>query len=269
MTVEPSPSRAVDAPPAAHAGRQGLLTERVYRQLRLDILNGSLRPGQILRQEELARRCRVSRVPLREAMARLTAEGLLVLRPRRGYAVISLDASEIVEVFELRAVTEQHAGYIAARSRRPEDVAEAARLVAAMAALDPANPEEAAEWSRLNYDFHACIIGATRRKRLMQITASLRDAVEPYIRFEMRLTGDAHEAERDHRELLEAFRAGDARGLAELCRLHVERTSERLLHHLRRRDPPGHGREGPAADGGALAEDAASPSWEARKTRYA
>jgi DNA-binding GntR family transcriptional regulator len=216
---------------------QHLLAESAYRQLRVEIVNGALQPGQVLRQEELAKRCNVSRVPLREALARLVGEGLLVLRPRRGYAVVSLEASDIVEVFELRAVTEAHAGSIAARSRRPEDIAEAARLVAAMALLDPSDAEDAAKWSRLNYEFHACIIGATRRKRLIQITTSLRDTVERYIRFEMRLTGDARQAERDHREILEAFRAGDSRGLAELCRLHVENTAERLLRHLRRGDP--------------------------------
>ena len=193
----------------------------------------------MLRQEELAKRCNVSRVPLREALARLAGEGLLILRPQRGYAVVSLEASDIVEVFELRAVTEAHAGSIAARSRRPEDIAEAARLVSAMALLDISDAEDAAKWSRLNYEFHACIISATRRKRLIQITRSLRDTLEPYIRFEMRLTGDARQAERDHREILEAFRAGDSRGLAELCRVHVENTAERMLRHLRRGDPLG------------------------------
>jgi DNA-binding GntR family transcriptional regulator len=259
MTSHPEPS--IDTPPL---DRQGLLAESVYQRLRRDILDGGLQPGQILRQEELARRCNVSRVPLREAMARLTADGLLLLRPRRGYAVISLDASEIVEVFELRAVTEAHAGYIAARSRRPEDVAEAARLVDAMRDLDPGNPDAASQWSRLNYDFHACMIGATRRRRLVQITSALRDAVEPYIRVELRLTGDAEEAERDHRELLAAFRAGDARGLSELCRLHVERTAERLLRQLRHRDLAA-----PDTNPIAMPKKPASLEPELSKRRYA
>src|SRR5262245_11735063 len=83
-----------------------LLPAIIYRHLRHDILNGFFDPGQLLRQKGRARRYKSSRVPLREAMSRLEADGLVVLRPRRGFAVISLDVPEIVEIFELRMAVE-------------------------------------------------------------------------------------------------------------------------------------------------------------------
>ncbi|MET3304462.1 GntR family transcriptional regulator [Bradyrhizobium diazoefficiens] len=98
------------------------LPNLIYERLRIDILEGVLRPGQLLRQEELSKRFDVSRVPLREAMTRLVADGLIVLRPRRGYAVSSLRRSEILEIFELRAVVEEHAGMLAARARTRDDI---------------------------------------------------------------------------------------------------------------------------------------------------
>lgn len=211
------------------------LPEIIYRQLRLDILNGALRPGQLLRQEELARRANVSRVPLREAMTRLESDGLVVLRPRRGYAVTSLEQTEIVEIFELRVVIEEHAGFIAARARTSDDINEVGRLLAAMEQLDPTAPTYMTEWSRLNVLFHTRLIASSRRKRLARIAGTLRDSVEPYIRVEARMTGHVHDAERQHREIFEAFRAGDARGLAELSRAHVESTAKRLLNGLRNR----------------------------------
>src|ERR1700737_928702 len=89
------------------------------------ILSGAFPPGLVLRQEELSRRFGASRVPLREAMPRLEVEGLVVLRPRRGYAVRSLERSEIREIFELRAVVEEHlaggGGVVTENSLSPVD----------------------------------------------------------------------------------------------------------------------------------------------------
>ena len=73
------------------------LPEVVYRQLREAILNGLYRPAQVLRQEELAARLGVSRAPLREALPRLEADGLVVSSPRRGYSVRSLEPEEIAD----------------------------------------------------------------------------------------------------------------------------------------------------------------------------
>jgi DNA-binding GntR family transcriptional regulator len=234
-------TKSMEAMQPEALGDSPLLPELLYGKLRHNILNGSLEPGQLLRQEELARRFNVSRVPLREAMSRLEADGLVVLRPRRGYAVTSLDQSDIVEIFELRAVVEEHAASVAAHARTPHDVVEVSRILDDMEALDPKQPGYLDEWSRWNYSFHARLIGSTRRKRLSRVAGALRDTVEPYIRVEARMTGDVRDAEREHREIFDAFRAGDARGLAELCRAHVENTAKRLLEGVRKSKlPPSH-----------------------------
>src|SRR5690606_16242608 len=78
----------------------------VYKKLRDAILNGIFSPGQMLRQDDVASKLGVSRSPLREALPRLEAEGIVVLHPRRGYAVASLDPEQITEVFDLRCLLE-------------------------------------------------------------------------------------------------------------------------------------------------------------------
>lgn len=211
------------------------LPRMLYERLRANILVGALKSGQVLRQEELARHFKVSRVPLREALSQLEADGLIEARPRRGYAVTSLDPEEIVELFELRMVIEEHAGKVAAQSRTAQDIADVEKIVKAMEALSPDEPGFSRQWTLLNYEFHNRIIASSRRKRLTRIAGTLRSTTEPYVGMEIDLTGDAEDAGREHREMLEALRAGDASGLAELSRLHVEGTARRLLKGLRTR----------------------------------
>jgi DNA-binding GntR family transcriptional regulator len=209
------------------------LPDMVYQSLREQILSGVLKPGQRLRQEELSRELDVSRVPLREAMTRLAADGLIVLSPRRGYAVTSLQPSEILEIFELRAVVEEHAAYRAAYARTKEDLAEVERILRASEALSLGSGRNIENWFQLNYEFHARIIVSSGRDHLSRFAGLLRDTVEPYIRVEVNMTGDVEEAQQDHRQLFAAFRDGDARELARLSRLHVENTAQRLLDGLR------------------------------------
>ncbi len=220
-----------DSAPVADAS----LPRMLYEKLRANILVGVLKSGQVLRQEELARRFNVSRVPLREALSQLEADGLIEARPRRGYAVTSLDPEEIVELFELRMVIEEHAGKVAAQSRTAQDIADVEKIVETMDALDPQAPGFSRQWTLLNYEFHNRIIASSRRKRLTRIAGTLRSTTEPYVGMEIDLTGDAEDAGREHREMLEALRAGDSRGLAELSRQHVEGTAQRLLKGLRTR----------------------------------
>jgi DNA-binding GntR family transcriptional regulator len=225
MAVDDKPTLATHASP---------LPDIIYRQLRSDILTGALKPGQVLRQEELARLFSASRVPLREAMSRLNADGLLVLRPRRGYAVAMLEPHEIVEVFELRMVVEEHAGAIAARARTDGDIADVQNILAQLEGLDPKSKTYLSQWAQLNGAFHARIIESSRRRHLARIARMLRDAVEPYVLIEASMTGDVAAAETEHREIVEALRAGEARSLSELARRHVEGTFHRLMDGMRR-----------------------------------
>jgi DNA-binding GntR family transcriptional regulator len=88
--------------------------ERVYAELHAEILAGRLRPGDPLRQQEIARRLNASRTPVREAVARLAAEGLVDAESRRGAAVASLSMHDFVEINQLRLLLEPYAASVAA-----------------------------------------------------------------------------------------------------------------------------------------------------------
>ncbi|MCC6198412.1 MAG: GntR family transcriptional regulator [Burkholderiales bacterium] len=213
------------------------LTGAIYQDLLQAVVSGAYAPGQVLRQEELATRYSVSRVPIREAMNRLAADGLLILRPRRGYEVISLNPEEIREVFELRMLIEERAGALSASARQPADIEEVDAVLLAMERLGEGESAKR-RWFELNREFHARLFATSGRRHLCRIASQLRDTVEPYIRLEVSFTGDFDEAEKDHRKIFEAFRRGDARACAAACRLHCEHTAQRLLSKLGKQSPP-------------------------------
>jgi DNA-binding GntR family transcriptional regulator len=208
------------------------LPDIVYDWLRERILVGELPPGSEIRQELLARQFGTSRVPIREALSRLQAEGLITLRPRRGFAVTSLSEDEIVEVFELRMVVEEHAMRIATKSRTEADVREIEALVEQMETLEPTTPEYLQAWMLTNRLFHTRLIECAHRKRVDEIALNLRDAIEPYIRIEANFNRQVAYANVEHRQILEAFKTRNADVAARLSRKHCESTLKRLLENI-------------------------------------
>ena len=91
------------------------LSQFAYDSLRTMILGGEVRPGERLGERELARRIRVSRTPLREALGRLERDGLAINKPGMGYFALEFDAKVIDELYEFRELLEVHAARAAAR----------------------------------------------------------------------------------------------------------------------------------------------------------
>lgn len=232
MTAHPTPMLDAAAAPS--------LPERVYGELRKAILNGLFAPGQMLRQEEVAARMGVSRSPLREALPRLEAEGIVVLHPRRGYAVAELHPQEISEVFELRVLLETE---IAARalSRRTEaDIARVYALADEMRRLSerPGDAAAIASWFDLNLGFHAALLEPAGWPHHLGALATAMGLIEAYIRAEVRFTGGLHEAQQEHAQLAQAFVNGDTARFVELTRAHSCHTRDRLLAGLQRSPRP-------------------------------
>lgn len=206
------------------------LSEILYRQLRDDILRGNFHSGQVLRQEELAQRYGVSRVPLREAMARLETAGLLVSKAQHGFSVLSLESEEIQEIFALRAIIEEHASKAAALGRTDEDINAVQAILIEMEKVTVSSSESAHEWLELNFAFHERIFSSARLRHVSHIAQILRGMIQPYIHIEITRTQGVQAAELEHRQIYEAFKAGDAENIGRLSRLHCEHTAVRLLN---------------------------------------
>lgn len=114
--------------PASLAEARRLTKEDIYERLRREIVEGELRPGQRLGEEWVAGRLGASRTPVREALHKLEADGLVVLRPHRGALVRPFDLDELIGIFDLRVRIEGYAARRAATRLLPEQIDELASI---------------------------------------------------------------------------------------------------------------------------------------------
>ena len=210
------------------------LAEIAYQQVKEAILRGELAAGQPLGQEELAARIGTSRVPLREALQRLDAEGLVVLRPRRGYIVTSLDPDEIRDIFDIRMLLEERAGYIATLNATSQDIAAVEELLFAMEGMKVRSAADAMLFVERNRAFHTRLYAPSNRLQLCRLMNVLRANVERYIRIGAQIAGNLRRVGFEHQQIFNAYKRRDAQTVGRLCREHCAATCERLIERLAR-----------------------------------
>jgi DNA-binding GntR family transcriptional regulator len=212
----------------AHGATVAFIVER----LREDILAGRLAPGSRLVECELTARFSVSRGPVREALRRLAAEGLIEHRPHRGALVRRLTARAIRELFQIRAELEALAARLAAES----DEAEArARFAEAIRPIFDDSARRAPDYLSENAAFHDATMALAGNLQLRELATRLH---LPLIMAQVGdiLTPDVLEASvREHRAIAEAIMARDPAAAAAHMRAHLERAAALALA---RRDKP-------------------------------
>lgn len=210
------------------AARPELRTDLVTRELRNAILRGTLKPGERLGQARLAERYGTSRIPVREALHLLQAEGLVTLLPHSGARVARLELDELVEIYEIRERLEPFA---LARSVPLLDEERLAGLAATRAQIDAAAAaSELGRWVDLDRRFHLAAMSAAP-PRLLRIIESLWNGTEHYRRSYLVLPDRLEVARLEHRLLLDAIRARRPDDAAALLLVHIRHTRETLQEH--------------------------------------
>jgi DNA-binding GntR family transcriptional regulator len=214
------------------------VTDVVYDHLRRDISRGVYRPGPI-NLKPLAERFGTSVIPVREALRRLEAEGLVSFDGRRRIVINGLDVKEMDELFAMRGELETLALRLAVDRLRVDDDA-LAELTDLIALMDEQEDDPAA-WRDTNVEFHARIYAAAGAPRLESIIGSLWVAHDPYLRVYVTSVQSLRLAQQQHRDILAAIRANDA-GLAQLLlREHLTVTWRVVLERMTAYDPQSQG----------------------------
>jgi DNA-binding GntR family transcriptional regulator len=197
------------------------ITEVVYQTLRKEISHGILGPGQI-HLRRLAERFGVSAVPVREALRRLEAEGLVSFGSNRRITINRLTQVNLNEIFairiEIEALAVKHA--VKNLSSIPREITMLKKLVMEMDQLE----SRAGDWQTANERFHKTIYSFALMPRLESIIGSLWATSEPYIRLYIRSVHSFRESHEEHKKMLQQIEAGDAEGASETLRQHLAGT---------------------------------------------
>lgn len=201
--------------------------------IRDGILHGTYAEGEPLRQDALADELGVSRIPIREALRQLEAEGLVTFSPHRGAIVSSLSLAEIEEVFELRSTIEPDL------LRRAMPRLTSYQLDQADDVLDryaqALRSGDVAQWGELNWQFHSTLYAPAERVVTMGIVQRLHQQSDRYLRMQLALTHGETRANEEHRAIAAAARDSDVKRACALMREHIAGAGRSLLAFLEER----------------------------------
>jgi DNA-binding GntR family transcriptional regulator len=226
-----------DASPLAEtavlSGEPESLSASVVHRLELEILKGRRKPGDRLDERQLADYFGVSRTPVREALQRLAASGLVVSRGRQGLQVAQLSIADLLDAFSVAAEMEALASAQAARRIRPE---QRSRLEAAHQACSAAMyARDADGFYEANLEFHETIAAASHNRILREELRRITVKISPYRRTITFQPGRMESSIPEHEQITQAIFRGDAAQASQVMRSHVTLLGDGLsdlLHFL-------------------------------------
>lgn len=210
--------------------RRQTLTNMTVDAIRERILRGHYPEGEPLRQDAIGAELGVSRIPVREALRQLEAEGLVIFNPHRGAVVSVLSLKQIRELFELRAEIEGDLIRRAVPKMTDEDHARADEILDAYEAA--LRTGQVAGWGALNWQFHATLYAPADRELTMSIVSKLHTHSDRYLRMQLALTHGQTRARHEHRAIAAAARKGDVTQASKLMRSHILGAGRALVEFL-------------------------------------
>ena len=218
--------------------RKETLASIVYDRLRQEIISVAVAPGEKLHIRSLCERFDVGLSPVREALSRLSTEGLVAQSDHRGFAVATMSEADLVDLTRARCWLNEIA------IRKSIESGDAAweesvvlsyhRLFRTPRFAPGVETERSRAWEIAHRNFHTSLISASGSDRLTSYCEQLFDSAERY-RHVGRKAGVKGNRDKEHRELMEAVVARDAETAARVIRLHFERTAELVREVLKRR----------------------------------
>lgn len=203
------------------------LADVIVADLRNRILSGELYEGELIRQEVLAEEYDVSRMPIREALKRLDAEGLVIFNNNRGATVTKHSLEEIAEIFDIRALLEVDL------LKRAIPQMQEPHFKACEAVLeeleDSYETGSASDWGLLNARYHNTLYEAAGRELTLNLLDRVSMLANRYVSLYLVNLIKSKGTEEDHRILLELVRQKDVEAAAQRLHQHIEGTKQRLL----------------------------------------
>lgn len=199
--------------------------------LRKAILKGELKGGQQIIQADIAKQFGMSRIPVREALKQLEAEGLVTQYPNKGAVISELSASEVQEIYEIRSFLETGAIKLSIKNLSEDDLKNAEEI---LKKID--NAPDADTWLEYNWKFHSCLYSPANRPRLLSIISTLHVNVARYIRIYLESMNFEKKSQDEHYKIFYACKEKDTRKAVKLIEQHLGNASSTLVKYLNKRD---------------------------------
>jgi DNA-binding GntR family transcriptional regulator len=225
-------TKVVQARKSSPIPRQSLAAA-VLERLREKILSGELREGEQLRQDAIAAEFQTSRIPVREALSHLAAEGLITIVANRGAVVSALSPDEIMQIFETRAVLECHMLRCALPNMKNADLQTAEDILKRFEdSLE--KDSEMKSWGTWNWSFHSTLYAPANRAFMLAYVKTLNINCDRYTRLHLVFTRELHRVGQAHRELLDACKTRNQDIAAAALWKHITEAGEYLKEFIQR-----------------------------------
>lgn len=205
----------------------GPVSERIFQALRRDIMTCRIPPGATLDAGSIAEDYQVSKTPVRDAMQRLAAEGLITILPRSGYLVTPITFQAVHEILDMRAAIGPHIARQAARYATPAEIRKLRQIV-----QEYAGEMDLEQMQQVARRFHVAIARCSRNARMVALSESLFDQLERLLRFAIDFTVKVGEHSGEHTALVDAIEARDGARAAGIEADHIRHSREFLIERL-------------------------------------
>jgi len=207
------------------------LTSAVADKLRDQIIRGEIPEGAQLRQDAIATQYHVSRIPVREALRQLDAEGLIAIVPNRGAVVPALSPDDVEELFLIRALLEPEVLKLSIPRLTEDHFSEAAAVLRKYVS-ELRREDHVSTWGRLNWQFHSILYSRANQPRFMAIIRNVNNSGERYTRLQLYLTHGVKRANEEHHQILDLCRQRNVTAACSLLRRHIQYAGESLKQAL-------------------------------------
>ena len=207
------------------------LPSAVADKLRDQIIRGEIPEGAQLRQDAIATQYQVSRIPVREALRQLEAEGLIAIVPNRGAIVPALSPADIEELFSIRALLEPAVLKLSIPHLTDEDLSEADSVLRTYVS-ELRRQDHLSTWGRLNWQFHSILYSRANQPRFLSIIRNVNNSGERYTRLQLYLTHGVKRANEEHHRILDLCRQRDVEAACDLLQEHIRHAGDSLKEVL-------------------------------------
>lgn len=215
----------------SNLGEMPSVSEIIIKHIREAIIAGHIAENEPVRQDEIAKLFNVSKIPVREALKQLEAEGLVEFKKNRGAIVTRISEQELAQIFEVRVMLETKLIQLAIPNMTDKTIKKAEQICNAFV-----DTMDIGQWTTLNWQLHACLYEPAERPYMLSLIRSIYDKIERYLRIQMSVSEGKSKANDEHHAIVNACKAKDIQLATHLIETHINGVCEALYQHLPKKE---------------------------------